>query len=609
MRYIKLTITIIVICFYSTVKAQTQPVQQLDEVTIVDTKLKTYSAGVKIERLKDSVINTNAVSLTGLLAFNSNLYFKENGLGMISSPSFRGTNASQTAVIWNGININSQLTGQTDFNTINTSNYNTVAVRSGGGSVQYGSGAIGGSIHLNNNLRFNTHFENSVRLSYGSFNSKMTNFKSTYGNSKFSFDLGVAYVDSENDYKYLGTSKFNENGAYTNTSININLGYFISEKNIIKLYHQNYDGTRHFSGTLVSPSKSKYKNNDYRTMLQWSYISNRFSSKVKMAHLQERFKYFENKANTFYSFGKVDTWLLNHNLNIRLSEKLQFKTILEFDKFNTDGSSFGAPKRTSFSATALINHKPTKAIEYNVNLRKDFTSDFTNPYLFSVDAAYAISKTYAIQFNGSKNFRIPTFNDLYWQPGGNLNLKPELSYQIDFGQRFRLKKINFKINTYYIKTTDLIQWKPNNSGLWQPINVANAQSYGAEFEGQLKLKMNQHHFNFSSHYSYTVSEDLELKKQFTYVPFHKGNLALAYSFKTFSAFYQHLFNDEVFIIGNTLDGFNVGNLGFGYRLSTKRKIKCDINFRINNLYNKNYQNIALRPMPNRNYQILTTLKF
>ena len=84
--------------------------------------------------------------------------FKENGLGMVSSPSFRGTTAQQTAVIWNGININSQLNGQTDFNTITTRDYTSITVRSGGGSSIYGSSAIGGSIHLNNELTFKNQF-------------------------------------------------------------------------------------------------------------------------------------------------------------------------------------------------------------------------------------------------------------------------------------------------------------------------------------------------------------------------------------------------------------------------------------------------------------------
>ena len=79
---------------------------------------------------------------------------------MVSSPSFRGTTAQQTAVVWNGININSQLLGQTDFNTVSTRGYNSIAVKAGGGSVVYGSGAIGGTIHLNNDLKFKKTFKN-----------------------------------------------------------------------------------------------------------------------------------------------------------------------------------------------------------------------------------------------------------------------------------------------------------------------------------------------------------------------------------------------------------------------------------------------------------------
>src|SRR5690606_21015681 len=63
--------------------------------------------------LNDSILKKNQPSLTQLLNFNSPIYFKENGAGMVSSPSFRGTTASQTVVLWNGININSQTTGQT----------------------------------------------------------------------------------------------------------------------------------------------------------------------------------------------------------------------------------------------------------------------------------------------------------------------------------------------------------------------------------------------------------------------------------------------------------------------------------------------------------------
>src|SRR5690606_11676443 len=111
---------------FNVVQAQLDSIQKLDEVILSDVKLKRYASGFKVTVLKDSVLTKSPWSLTDLLRYNSNIYFKENGYGMVSSPSFRGTNASQTAVVWNGLNINSQLNGQVDFNTINTSNYNSV---------------------------------------------------------------------------------------------------------------------------------------------------------------------------------------------------------------------------------------------------------------------------------------------------------------------------------------------------------------------------------------------------------------------------------------------------------------------------------------------------
>ncbi|MEM7382106.1 MAG: TonB-dependent receptor, partial [Bacteroidota bacterium] len=102
--------TLVLLCFaFLRTAAQELPLQKLEEVVVSDFRVKQYAEGHKVDVLKDSTIQRNGIFLTSLLAFNSNIYFKENGLGMVSSPSFRGTNASHTAVVWNGININSQM--------------------------------------------------------------------------------------------------------------------------------------------------------------------------------------------------------------------------------------------------------------------------------------------------------------------------------------------------------------------------------------------------------------------------------------------------------------------------------------------------------------------
>ena len=162
---------------------------QLDEVSISDSYLLRYTETRKTTTLSDSVLQRTGGSAVSLLNFNSLVYLKENGAGMVASPSFRGTTASQTAVIWNGINVNSQFLGQSDFNTLNTLAFDNISVQAGGGSIGYGSGAVGGSIHLNNEIRFHRGFENQISARYGSFNSYGMNLKSTYSDDQLSLSL------------------------------------------------------------------------------------------------------------------------------------------------------------------------------------------------------------------------------------------------------------------------------------------------------------------------------------------------------------------------------------------------------------------------------------
>ncbi|HCW63432.1 MAG TPA: TonB-dependent receptor, partial [Leeuwenhoekiella sp.] len=82
--------------------AQDSLLTNLDSVYVTDVKLKNYSTGRTVLQLSDTLTQKNRPLLTNTLNFNTPIYFKENGLGMVSSPSFRGTTASQTAVVWNG---------------------------------------------------------------------------------------------------------------------------------------------------------------------------------------------------------------------------------------------------------------------------------------------------------------------------------------------------------------------------------------------------------------------------------------------------------------------------------------------------------------------------
>ena len=602
----------IVLVFCATVGyAQRDSILKLDEVVVSDSRVKQYAEGYKVTVLQDSIIQRTNGFLTSLLAFNSNIYFKENGFGMVSSPAFRGTNASHTAVIWNGININSQLNGQVDFNTINPFNYNSISIRSGGGSVQYGSGAIGGSIHLNNDLLFKEHFDNQVSIGYGSYKTKKINFNQSYGSRLMSYSLGVNYNTSDNNYKYLNTGEENKNGEFNNLNLNWNIGYVLSENQILKLYHQTFISDRNLSGNLVVLGRSKYKDNQYRTQLEWGSYGPKAISKIKLAYLQEEYKYFENKDAAIYSFGKVSNFLARYSLDYKLSKFFRLNSFLEYNNYKGAGDSFGSPKRDDFSATALLKHIISSTIAYNLSVRQDFSSDFSSPLVFSFDGSYSLTDNYQVKINASKNFRTPTFNDLYWQPGGNLALVPEKSYQLDFGNVLNIGAVSMQYNGYYISTKDMIKWLPNNERVWSPINIDDVEIYGAEakIEANYSLGKNQE-LGIKTNYAYTVSEDKSTNEQLIYVPFHTANGSLEYRIADLNLFYQHLYNGSVSIVGGELKEYQVANLGATYTADIlKKDLKYTIGVTVNNVFNTYYENVALRPMPNRNIQTQLILNF
>ncbi|RRJ92487.1 TonB-dependent receptor [Flavobacterium macacae] len=599
-------VSVLFVCQFAL--AQNDSIRTLEVVEISDVQLKNYSNSQSVQKLNDSIINKNQSSLTSLLNYNTVIYFKENGLGMVSSPSFRGTTAQQTAVIWNGININSQLNGQTDFNTLTTRNFDNITVRAGGGSSIYGSSAIGGSIHLNNNLSFRNHFDNQVRLSYGSFNTFGGHYKIDVSDGKFAVQASISRNSSDNDYDYLDTDKKNENGQFYNTSINVVAGYKLNDSNILKIYSQVFDSERHFSGSLGFVSKTKYQDVNTRNMLEWTGLYSKFTSKFKVAFISENYKYFEDAEGTFFTHGKTESAIAKYDLAFNLNEEISVNSIFEYNRTKGFGSDIQEEVREIGSGTLLFKLLVSDAFLYELSVRKELTNNYKSPVLFSLGTNLKVTSFYNLKFNASRNFRIPTFNDLYWRGSGNPELNPETSYQAEIGNDFTFENFTFSATGYYIKIDNMLRWSPESGSLWTPNNVAKVKTYGVEGYLNWNKNFGKNNFDFNASYAYTISNDEKLDKRLIYVPYHKLTSSASYSFGDFTAYYQYLFNGEVFTSSDnayTLDGYSVSNIGINYTFFKS----VDIGFEALNIYNENYQSTLNRPLPGRNFNMNLTFKF
>ena len=85
-------------------------------------------------------------------------------------------------------------------------------------------------------------------------------------------------------------------------------------------------------------------------------------------------------------------------------------------------------------------------IQSTIAVRQEIIKSKFVPFTFSIGSDVFIAKWLSAKVNFSKVYRIPTFNDLYWVPGGNADLLPESGYCEEAGLSINLtsKKKQFR---------------------------------------------------------------------------------------------------------------------------------------------------------------------
>ncbi|MGV8813170.1 MAG: TonB-dependent receptor [Gelidibacter sp.] len=583
----------------------------LDTIFLKSEKLKDKSVGQPIILLNKAVLSNYRPQLTEVLQFETPIYFKENGFGMVTSPSFRGTTAQQTAVVWNGININSTFLGQTDFSQVNTQNLSEILVRPGGGSTQFGTGAIGGVVYLNNNLSVDQENSHDIRTSYGSFNTKNISTNHSISGEKTNLQIGVSYLDSDNDYKYLKTNNHNENGQFYNLNASVNGMYQLDTKNTFKVYSNWFFSDRHFSIVESSQTRNKYTDDNLRLLGEYQHKSGKNQSTAKLALINEKYRFYPEIDSREGSTNGVGwTYIANYNY------QMQFKRLLlnfggEYNLTTANGSNYDNIKRNNGSANAFMKHKLTKNFIYQATLRGELNEGYKSPILFSLGTSWQPIPEYALKTSISKNYRTPTFNDLYWPGIENPDLKAESSMQYELSNEFTFDNLKFGLTAYYNDIKDLIRWLPYSGDLWRPVNTNSVRSYGLESNVNYGFHLNKHHLHINALYSYTVSKNNETDYQLIYVPYHKATLGFSYKIDRFSARLNTIYTGTVFTHSDNnpneiLDDFFLTNLSANYAFGNKEH--WIIGAGVNNLFNNDYKTMAYKPMPCRNYHINLTLK-
>ncbi len=608
-------------------KKEKGTVTELNEVKVYGFKnSKTAHQGQKVITLENKEIIRNPTNFTETLRFNSPIAFRDFGNGGVSSARFRGTSGTNTSVLWNGIPINAVGNGQTDFNALSINTTDEIKVVSGGSSVAYGSGAIGGSIIVKDNLSFSKHQNAQVFSSTGSFTTSNNFAKLNIGTDQWALKLSAAYNRSKNDYDFLdtrfrdedGNTLKNENADYDNYNIDASLGYKFSNTNKLYLYTTKYEGDRFFSAGLPNPSSGKERNQDIsqRNLLKWIFQFSKFSQSLKLAYLTQESRYFNNRFVNRSNFIKSKSWYADYNLNYRHSEIINFNYFITYENILGYTDIISKRTRESLAIGGSVNYKPLKSTTTTFSIRNENNSDFSVPVIVSFAGEQKIGIGATLKTNISTNYRVPTYNELFWPQVGDPNLEPEKSKQFEIGGDFKWRKISVSATYFYIDIEDKVQWLPSgSSNLWRPRNLEKVVHKGFEISAKAAITvLKKHYFNFITNFTQTLAKDLETNRRLPFVPQRLWNFNIDYNFKRINFFIQHLYQSKVFTSNNlsdfeSIESFGIYNFGINYIILKKTKNKVVVGAKVNNVFNSLYYFTTLRPNPGRNFSVNVNYKF
>jgi outer membrane cobalamin receptor len=654
----KLSLVIVAISMVSALFSQgiRDSVFRIDAVEIIaDRIFAKEEAGMKQEELDTAILQEKAnLSLSDLLSENTSVFIKNHGRGALATASFRGTAASHTQVVWNGLNINTPMAGMVDFALIPVYIIDDVTLKYGAASLADQAGGIGGSINIANSADW----ERGTKVQYiqgvGSYSTFDEFLQVGIGNQKIRSKTRVYHNYSNNDYTFINRGignidpvtgnvtnpvDTNENAGYKRYGLLQEIYFRPHPEHVasVKYWGQHADRSIPRPTSFEGPDNSNLNNqmdNDHRLVGDWKYygpygkILFRSGYSVKQLNYEQ-----ENRVPglglipSIYSESRQQSFINNLSYSYDMDSGLSFEGSLQFNHHHVNSrdtvSRTGYEKqRDEISIFTAIRKSYADRLNVNLMLRQDWVDGKRIPLIPFFGLDYRLIKGADLVLKGciARNYHPPTLNDLYWQPGGNSALKPEKGFSLEAGLEYQLvlsrHKLKTGITAYRSDIDNWIVWIPSFKGYWEPRNINEVLSTGVEYDLQLNGYLGKLRYRVTGSYAYTRSvsygdtlvwSDASYGKQLVYIPLHSGNLMVSLAFHHFFITYQYNAYSERYTTSSNdltrrdwLYPYFMNDLGLGGELMFGQTT-LSAELKIYNLFNESYHSVLYRPMPGRNY--------
>ncbi|MBN1387943.1 MAG: TonB-dependent receptor [Bacteroidales bacterium] len=593
----------------------TDTVFQIQDVVVSAPRSRHYGNDIKADVFtQDELRPFGGVSLGNFLMFRTALNVKAYGAGGAATTiSLRGTSPGQVQVNWNGFPINSVTLGSCDISMIPAAGFNRISVVYGAPGALYGSGTFGGAVNLDSDLKPGKALNGTANVGYNSLKTITGSASFHIGNDKFAWKINTWGSSSDNEftyYDYIRQSRREQtDGAWSDAGIIqhavLKLGSSTIEAGLWYQFRSYNIPSRMGSTSYESQNDSTLK-----FFTAYKKTSRRWGLQLKAAIFNDRQAYFqktselssvysiESHINSRQYYGDADfRYFINPYLSVDAGITGTYITAYV--------PSYGETKNekglTAFTGIKYSDNR----LYWQAQLRKEWNSNFQSGILPSVGISWkVIPDKWTLRANLSQKFRKPTFNDLYWIPGGNTDLEPEKGYSLEAGSIFIIwmnerMKVSTDIGLYWLEIKDMIVWRPSTS-FWVAENYKHVNTAGMDAKALFEIKNER--WNYHSSFMLTLNHPVVKtgsgnQQVMLYSPpvITSWENKISTGIFDFTLWY-HFTADRYYDDDSLLDSYHLFNVQAGVNIPVW-KGELGFHVTVNNLTNTTYELIRLYPMP------------
>ena len=443
-----------------------------------------------------ALARTGAASVASVLEQRAGLFVRRYGETGLATPALRGSDASQTALLLDGQPITDPQLGHLDLSLLPTVLLRSVSVMHGPASPIHGSDALGGAIHLHA-LRPRSSLQVRGSVHAGAFGERGGSVLVGGPVTDRTSVLAAADLQTtDGDFPYVDEARFPPETVKRRNADRTQRSAFSTVRSRQGEHRLRLSGwvTHSERGLPPSSSTAPAQERQWDTQLRlWGRDRMPLgdgSLTVRGMTQYTRLRY-ANPQQGLDQTGR--TWIQSLESTLRTPLTDHWTTAVG------GTGSLARANHPKLDGRAHQEHLSVFAegtgtygrLRLYPALRTDAywmpesrTRLPVTPRLGLNWQPVAAWPSLRLKAHVARAFRVPTFNDRYWQPGGNPDLRPERSWGGDVSLRLDRPHGHIEVTAFAQRRRDQIVWQPTGNGVWSPRNVDRVRALGLEAAGE-----------------------------------------------------------------------------------------------------------------------------